>query len=241
MTNRQAIVALEDAVRFFDLQDPSNDRTIFRLHNPKTQILDLCKPAHDACDSAIRVIVTTDEIIWIDIGNAALGSEPVLRYRLRRSGDSTLSLSTTFVGGVHHTFLWSRQTSHVTVFCYTETLPVQLLGEPYVLNAARPGFQRTGLALLGSTNSEQRGLGQQLSITMMEQSSDGEVFEHKLVASSAEPAVVDVSQTRVEQSAVAHEEPGAVEVRKHRVTDFRKIYSSKWTSESCFTCQDQLC
>ena len=237
MTDHQAVVALEDAVRYFDLQDPANDRTVFRVHNPKTRILDLCKPSHDAGGTPIRVVVTSDEVLWLDISNAALGSEPVLRYRHRRRNDNTLSISTVFAGGLHHAFLWSRQVSHITVLCYTETLPVQLLCEPYVLQAARPDFQRAGLALLGLPDSNHRGPGRQALVTMLEQSSAGEVFQHELVASSAEPAAVQTAEVTGGRPAMGpssgYEQPSAVELRKHRVADFRKIYRGQW--ERVFT------
>jgi hypothetical protein len=236
MTDRQAIVALEDAVRFFDLQDPANDRTVFRLHDPKTRILGLCKPSYNACGTPIRVVITSDEVVWLDISSVAAGSEPVLRYKHRRDNDTTLSISTVFVGGLHHAFLWSRQVSHFTVLCYTETLPVQLLCEPYVLNAARPMFQRAGLALLDVPASKQRGPGRHTSVTMLEQSSDGEVFQHELVASLAEPAAGHTLETAKERPVMrpgkGYEQPSAVESRKHRVADFRKIYRGQRMSVS---------
>jgi hypothetical protein len=92
----QAVAALATCVRFFDLQDPSSDRTLLDLNEGKTRILDLAAVPAGAQESPIRVLVTDKEVIWLDIRKAA---NPVLRFKHRREEAMDLRLSAVCDGG----------------------------------------------------------------------------------------------------------------------------------------------
>ena len=90
------MVALEDVVRIFDLRGPSADLTLFTISADKTRITDLVKPQEEWTESTIRVLCTDREILWFDLRRPG---DPFIRYKHRRDGDLSLSLSSAFSDG----------------------------------------------------------------------------------------------------------------------------------------------
>lgn len=101
LTDKQAVVALDDVVRIFDLRSSSADLTIYSISKDRAKITDMAKPTDGAVESISRMISTDNEVLWFDIRKPG---EPVLRYKHRRDGDLTLSLASTTMGGGESNF-----------------------------------------------------------------------------------------------------------------------------------------
>lgn len=241
-----AIVALEDIVRRFDLHEPRADTTLYRMPEKGGRILDVSKLAHGAAHIPVRAVLTTHEILWLDIRKAG---PPLQRYKHRRDDDSTLVLTETILaGGVCHMVLWSRTRALASVFAFSACPPIQMLVKPYTTMSPTPDFRRSGLSLYTAQlridaqgNSDTAGDASEEKVIMLELGADGSIFQRQFRIGSREMEDDGEEEENVpgqsrdwdnEVANLEKERPDEpltkLEVQKHKVRNLRQVYESKF-------------
>lgn len=229
---RQAVVALEDAVRLFVLEIPDRDRTIFLATSESGQIRDLAGPCPKSVVSPIRVLVTEKQIVWFDISKP---SAVALRYRHHLVARSALRLATFSAHGILYTILWCSNGSTCTLFATTTTSPVKFLAEPSTIGPATPHFRRAGLSISSisaDTSSKKHAACERLVIS--ELGMDGCLYQRELACPpmfGEQPALKftrkwDATLLQLDRLGVTAK-LSDLDARKHSVADWRKVYAGE--------------
>ena len=238
LTEDQVVVALEDAVRIFDLRDPENDQSLFLATHHSGQILDMAKPPASAPELALLVLVTQKQIIWLDLATPGVAA---LRYHHHLKPDLALRISIFTSLGVAYTVLWSLSSSICILLATSCSSPVRMLAEPFEVGLPRPNFQRVGLDVLHiPSEATPRRRSRNERIILSEIGSDGSLYQRELVCEAlgergapvAFGKVWSVALSQLKQRGMSAQ-INDLEARKHAVADWRKIYAGRVTPRIC--------